>query len=238
MPEAPDAGDADFWEMEHVRLQQEEYDRVFAEEQHASRARRPHRAEAGIRDAAAEVLPAWIRAEDLARESDTDSMSEEEAARVHRHATSHPHRRRGAATEALARALDNASLDVAWMDPFMDLAMHDETAGMHALLHALMRTQDEADLQDAMRLSSAEAYSGSFSVAPVDESILQQVTTTSQFCSSDKQDQCSICLMDFEQGDSLRTLQCTHHFHMACVDQWLAQSGQCPVCKKQVGFAH
>merc|ERR1719440_1675962 len=106
---------------------------------------------------------------------------------------------------------------------------------MQALLYALMRTQDEADLQDAMRRSSEEAYSGGFSVPPVDEAILHRVTTTSQFCSSDARDQCSVCLMDFDQGDSLRTLECTHRFHMACIDQWLAQSGQCPVCKQPVG---
>lgn len=117
----------------------------------------------------------------------------------------------------------------------MDMDIDDEVVGMHALLHALMRTQDEADLQDAMRQSSEEAYSGSFSVPPVDEAVLQCVTKTSQFNSKDAQDQCSVCLMDFEHGDSLRTLECAHRFHMACVDQWLAQSGQCPVCKKQVG---
>merc|ERR1740130_1873279 len=84
--------------------------------------------------------------------------------------------------------------------------------GMQALLNVLIRTQDEADLQDAIRRSAEEAYSGSFSVPPVDEATLHRVTETSQFCSSHSKGQCSICLGDFEHGDSLRTMECTHCF--------------------------
>lgn len=111
-----------------------------------------------------------------------------------------------------------------------------EALHVHALLNVLIRSQDEADLQDALRRSSDEAYSGGFSVPPAEEAIVQRMTRTSQFCEGDEKGQCSICLMDFEVGDSLRSMQCSHRFHMACIDQWLAQSGQCPVCKKQVGI--
>jgi len=98
-----------------------------------------------------------------------------------------------------------------------------------------MRRSSEADLQDAIRRSFDDSYSGSFSVPPVDEAVLQAVTKTSQHQSCDATGQCSVCLMDFEHGDSLRTMQCCHSFHMVCVDQWLAQSGSCPVCKTTVG---
>ena len=45
---------------------------------------------------------------------------------------------------------------------------------------------------------------------------------------------CSICLMEYEQGDDLRYLPCQHHFHVACIDQWLEQNGTCPLCRKKV----
>lgn len=109
--------------------------------------------------------------------------------------------------------------------------------GLDGLLEVLMRSSEEADLQAAMLRSSEEAYSGGFSVPPVNEALLQQVTRISEFCASDEAAQCSVCLADFEQGDSLRTLECGHRFHVGCVDQWLFQSGQCPVCKKTVGAA-
>ncbi|RKP05620.1 hypothetical protein THASP1DRAFT_19586, partial [Thamnocephalis sphaerospora] len=43
---------------------------------------------------------------------------------------------------------------------------------------------------------------------------------------------CSICLADYEEGETLRQLQCHHYFHQSCVDQWLHINAHCPVCKQ------
>lgn len=107
----------------------------------------------------------------------------------------------------------------------------------HAAHAVALRVQDAADLRDAMRISSEETYSGSFGVPPVDETVLDNVTRTSRYAGpidGDLHSQCVVCLEDFERGDSLRTLRCSHVFHMTCVDQWLAQSAQCPNCKCRV----
>jgi len=42
---------------------------------------------------------------------------------------------------------------------------------------------------------------------------------------------CSICLADFEDGEEGRTLPCEHLFHVPCIDGWLAQHLQCPLCR-------
>lgn len=50
-----------------------------------------------------------------------------------------------------------------------------------------------------------------------------------------EEDQCPICLVDFETGDDLRVLPCQgqHRFHQACVDPWLLRvSTSCPLCRK------
>lgn len=47
--------------------------------------------------------------------------------------------------------------------------------------------------------------------------------------------QCMICLSDFEEGETLRRLPCTHVFHQPCIDEWLLhRSTQCCLCKADV----
>jgi len=45
---------------------------------------------------------------------------------------------------------------------------------------------------------------------------------------------CSICLSDFEKGDTLKTLPCFHKYHLDCIDQWLIKKKTCPVCQKPI----
>lgn len=50
-----------------------------------------------------------------------------------------------------------------------------------------------------------------------------------------RDDQCPICLLEFETGDDLRVLPCQgqHKFHQVCVDPWLLKvSTSCPLCRK------
>ncbi|KNC78638.1 hypothetical protein SARC_08936, partial [Sphaeroforma arctica JP610] len=42
---------------------------------------------------------------------------------------------------------------------------------------------------------------------------------------------CPICLEQERAEDCLRQLPCKHEYHTACIDQWLAQSTNCPTCK-------
>jgi len=42
--------------------------------------------------------------------------------------------------------------------------------------------------------------------------------------------QCRVCLRRYAPGDLVRRLPCRHHFHRACIDQWLLhRRPACPV---------
>merc|ERR1712107_777546 len=99
------------------------------------------------------------------------------------------------------------------------------------------RAVEDADLQEAVRRSMSEEYSGSFGVSPLSAEEIERQTKCSVFCanSSAEGDECSVCLAEYEDGDPIRELRCSHMFHTKCIDPWLARSGQCPICKQSVG---
>jgi len=46
---------------------------------------------------------------------------------------------------------------------------------------------------------------------------------------------CAVCLDEFENGDRLRQLTlCGHQFHTACLDEWLGQHDNCPLCRAPI----
>ncbi|KAL4660899.1 RING finger protein 165-like [Arapaima gigas] len=50
----------------------------------------------------------------------------------------------------------------------------------------------------------------------------------------DIDEKCTICLSMLEDGEDVRRLPCMHLFHQACVDQWLATSRKCPICRVDI----
>ncbi|XP_076921029.1 E3 ubiquitin ligase BIG BROTHER-related-like [Bidens hawaiensis] len=56
----------------------------------------------------------------------------------------------------------------------------------------------------------------------------------SRLFSKKKKQNCVICLMDFNSGDRLITLPCSHQYHSKCVTEWLKSRKNCPICQKEV----
>ncbi|KAH6784466.1 hypothetical protein C2S52_009425 [Perilla frutescens var. hirtella] len=46
---------------------------------------------------------------------------------------------------------------------------------------------------------------------------------------------CSVCLSEFQDGDTLKLLpKCTHAFHVSCIDTWLGSHTNCPLCRAPI----
>eukprot|EP00184_Porphyridium_aerugineum_P008198 CAMPEP_0184692490 /NCGR_PEP_ID=MMETSP0313-20130426/952_1 /TAXON_ID=2792 /ORGANISM="Porphyridium aerugineum, Strain SAG 1380-2" /LENGTH=826 /DNA_ID=CAMNT_0027150325 /DNA_START=461 /DNA_END=2941 /DNA_ORIENTATION=- len=51
---------------------------------------------------------------------------------------------------------------------------------------------------------------------------------------ANEQVQCSVCLCDFENGESIRIFPCNHFYHDECIDRWIAARVTCPQCRLKV----
>ncbi|GBN35884.1 hypothetical protein AVEN_243295-1 [Araneus ventricosus] len=53
-----------------------------------------------------------------------------------------------------------------------------------------------------------------------------------QACISDNSTEfiCSICLETFFEQDQIKRLRCSHVFHQSCIDMWLSENTNCPLC--------
>ncbi|RRT34301.1 hypothetical protein B296_00051328 [Ensete ventricosum] len=52
------------------------------------------------------------------------------------------------------------------------------------------------------------------------------------FPSSEDEDVCPTCLEEYTSEDPKITMQCSHHFHLGCIYEWMERSDACPVCGK------
>ncbi|KAJ1663544.1 hypothetical protein EV178_004877 [Coemansia sp. RSA 1646] len=49
------------------------------------------------------------------------------------------------------------------------------------------------------------------------------------------EENCAVCLDDYNSGEQVRQLPCRHFFHIACIDPWLSlRSATCPLCNFDV----
>ncbi|KAJ2818598.1 hypothetical protein FBU31_005816, partial [Coemansia sp. 'formosensis'] len=49
------------------------------------------------------------------------------------------------------------------------------------------------------------------------------------------EENCAVCLEDFNAGEDVRRLPCRHYFHIACIDPWLSErAATCPLCNYDV----
>ncbi|KAI4327918.1 hypothetical protein L6164_020327 [Bauhinia variegata] len=104
------------------------------------------------------------------------------------------------------------------------------------LAEALFEVLDEIHQQSVV-LSSRPSVSSIGSVpapAEVVESLPVKLYTKLHIHQEDAA-QCYICLVEYEDGDSMRVLPCHHEFHRSCVDKWLKEIHRvCPLCRGDI----
>jgi len=52
-----------------------------------------------------------------------------------------------------------------------------------------------------------------------------------QFKNNLYQNECTICLENFNENEKLYELSCKHYYHKDCIDDWLSKKNTCPLCR-------
>ncbi|KAG8087729.1 hypothetical protein GUJ93_ZPchr0010g10666 [Zizania palustris] len=63
---------------------------------------------------------------------------------------------------------------------------------------------------------------------------LPSITYRTQDNQDGNMEQCVICRVEFEEGESLVSLPCKHSYHSDCINQWLQLNKVCPMCSAEV----
>ena len=45
---------------------------------------------------------------------------------------------------------------------------------------------------------------------------------------------CSVCLEEFKEDDIIKKLNCNHIFHKDCLEPWLNNNRNCPLCRQNI----
>ncbi|XP_028782493.1 RING-H2 finger protein ATL52-like [Neltuma alba] len=85
--------------------------------------------------------------------------------------------------------------------------------------------------------SAIQASSSSANTGGLDEAIIRSITVR-KYKKGDglvEGTDCSVCLSEFQDCESLRLLpKCNHAFHLPCIDTWLRSHSSCPLCRSNI----
>ncbi|XP_059106429.1 E3 ubiquitin-protein ligase RLIM-like [Peromyscus eremicus] len=54
------------------------------------------------------------------------------------------------------------------------------------------------------------------------------------FCENDRLSICTICITEYTESSRIRILPCSHEYHDECIDNWLPEKSNCPICRRQI----
>ena len=52
-----------------------------------------------------------------------------------------------------------------------------------------------------------------------------------ELLNNDEDNDCTICLEEFNNDEEIIKLKCNHLFHSKCIDDWIKKNQSCPLCR-------
>ncbi|BAT88636.1 hypothetical protein VIGAN_05218000 [Vigna angularis var. angularis] len=117
---------------------------------------------------------------------------------------------------SLLRSLLNGKLFMEWICPVVA-----QVYQCHMIAHGTSYREESSDINNVIVRG----------ITVIQELPVQQFNSSEMF-NLYNESCCSICFQEFEDEEFVRTLpNCSHFFHLVCIDKWLVQQGSCPICR-------
>ncbi|XP_031490411.1 E3 ubiquitin-protein ligase At3g02290-like [Nymphaea colorata] len=105
-----------------------------------------------------------------------------------------------------------------------------------------LRSSSSGAVESIQEKRNGADYEGHSKIVCSDSSgrhLLAKVASgvTYMFPSSEDEDVCPTCLEEYTPEDPKIMTQCSHHFHLGCIYEWMERSDNCPVCGKEMVFS-
>ena len=111
---------------------------------------------------------------------------------------------------------------------------------MHFAIEAMVRGLRQVHDGEGMDSALLEAINRSISESqsqqapPAAAKLVENLPHRTWKAGEHPDDECSICLASYEDGDDLAVLPCSHLMHAECLMPWLKQTNSCPLCRHQL----
>lgn len=89
-------------------------------------------------------------------------------------------------------------------------------------------------LNNYIQNSTTTTFLPSATILDSDMSVTPYIDSFSYEKEGEKIEECSICLVDFQNEDDVALLNCNHLFHKTCIDEWCARKPDCPNCREKI----
>lgn len=81
-------------------------------------------------------------------------------------------------------------------------------------------------------VSSSPEFTG------LDESVIRSIPVFRFRKQANSDNECAVCLGEFEENEKLRIIpNCGHVFHIDCIDVWLQNNPNCPLCRNSISIS-
>ncbi|XP_073116226.1 E3 ubiquitin-protein ligase MPSR1-like [Elaeis guineensis] len=99
--------------------------------------------------------------------------------------------------------------------------------------------KEEQEMVEVVRYISEEGIgAGDFGGVPASDTPIKELEVVKYdgVVGEFQENECSICLEEFEFEMEVIQLPCKHIFHGGCLTQWLENSHLCPLCRYELCF--